>query len=55
MSEETVKKQQSRTLQRSRVCWRSAGRGSCSFSGDMEVETLASVPMVKMPGDKLQW
>ena len=28
---------------------------SCSFSGDMEVETLAGVPMVEMPGDKLQW
>ena len=72
MSEETVKKQQSRTLQRSRVGWRrlSRGRGaankiifaerqrrvarSCSFGGDME-ETVASVPVVEMPGDKLQW
>ena len=69
MSEETVKKQQSRTLQRSRVGWRSAEQGqgqiifaerqrrvarSCSFGGDME-ETVASVPVVEMPGDKLQW
>ena len=28
---------------------------SCSFGGDTEVEALASVPMVEMPGDKLHW
>ena len=27
---------------------------SCSFGGDME-ETVASVPVVEVPGDKLQW
>ena len=27
---------------------------SCSFGGDMK-ETVASVPVVEVPGDKLQW